>query len=241
MTQQLLFDLDDTLIYCNRYFFRAIDDFANQLVAWFSDAKLSPQDVKDKQAAFDTELIQQSGFKSEHFPNSFIETYNYYCDKLRVPQAAAHREWLWQIGMEVYNHKTEAYPFMEETLSQLQHEGHELHLYTGGEPHIQLRKIEDMELSRFFEQRIYVRQVKNIDALEQILQQQQFERTKTWMIGNSIRNDIVPALHAGIHAIHVEIPDEWHHNIIDVNIQPRGRFLSVQSLQQIPSIISSST
>jgi len=240
MSQQLLFDLDDTLIYCNRYFFRAIDTFANQLVAWFQDANLSAEEVKHKQTTFDTELILQTGFKSEHFPHSFIETYSFYCQKFGISQSDAHREWLWQTGMDVYNHETEAYPHMEETLMQLHQQGHELHLYTGGEPHIQLRKIEDMGLRRFFDERVYVRQVKNIDALEQLLRAQPFERARTWMIGNSIRNDIVPALHAGIHAIHVEIPDEWQHNIIDVNVQPRGRFLSVQSLQQIPAIIAGS-
>lgn len=238
MSQQILFDLDDTLIYCNRYFFQAIDAFAERLVTWFNDPRVTLDGVKDKQTSIDTEMIAQTGFKSEHFPDSFLETYAYYCKQLGRTPCAHEKEWLWHTAMNVYDHETEPYPYMEETLNQLQQQGHELHLYTGGEPKIQLRKIEDMGLAKYFEQRIYVRQVKNIPALDELLNLQLFERSRTWMIGNSIRNDIVPALHAGIHAIHVQRPDEWCYNIIDVTVQPKGQFLSVQSLQQIPPALA---
>lgn len=238
MSQQILFDLDDTLIYCNRYFFRTIDAIARQLVTWFNDDSVSIEEVKSMQARLDTELIAQTGFKSEHFPQSFIETYEHYCRLLGRAQHAREKDQIWRMGMEVYNHETEPYPHMEETLSQLQQAGHELHLYTGGEPKIQLRKVEEIGLAKYFDDRIYIRQVKNIIALDEVLQSQAFDRERTWMIGNSIRNDIVPALHAGIHAIHVEVPDEWNYNIINVDIQPKGQFLTVKSLSQIPSILS---
>ncbi|MCM3631756.1 MULTISPECIES: HAD family hydrolase [Paenibacillus] len=235
MSQQILFDLDDTLIYCNRYFFRTIDRFAHQLVNRFNDPSVTLDAVKAKQSEFDSELIGQSGFKSEHFPQSFIETYVHFADLLGVAVSSSEKDSLWKLGMEVYAHETEPYPYMEETLQQLQHQGHELHLYTGGEHSIQLRKIHDMDLKRYFDDRIYIRQVKNISALDELLTEHAFERSRTWMIGNSIRNDIVPALHAGIHAIHVEVPDEWNYNIIQVDVKPKGQYFSVQSLQQIPS------
>lgn len=238
MSQQILFDLDDTLIYCNRYFFRAIDRFAEQLATWFDEASISLEEIKNKQASIDADMISQTGFKSEHFPHSFLETYRYYCELLGRSQCPQEKDWLWQVGIEVYEHETEPYPHMEETLEQLQHQGHELHLYTGGEPKIQLRKVEDMGLAKYFDDRIYIRQMKNIAALDELLDKQAFERQRTWMIGNSIRNDIVPALHAGIHAIHVERPDEWCYNIIDVNVQPKGQFLAVKSLHQIPPALA---
>jgi len=235
MPQQILFDLDDTLIYCNRYFFRAIDRFAHQLVNWFNSPVVTLDAVKSKQGEFDSELIGQSGFKSEHFPQSFLETYNYYSELLGRAVSASERDWLWKTGIDVYAHKTEPYPHMEDTLQQLKRQGHELHLYTGGEQRIQLRKIEDMDLMRYFDDRIYIRQKKNISALDELLTAQAFERSRTWMIGNSIRNDIVPALHAGIHAIHIEVPEEWEYNIIQVDVEPKGQYFSVQSLLEIPS------
>lgn len=234
MQQQILFDLDDTLIYCNRYFFRTIDRFADQLVTWFNDPAVTCDAVKNKQAEVDTELIGQTGFKSEHFPQSFLETYFHYSELLGRPVSPIEKDLLWKLGLEVYAHETEPYPYMEDTLQQLEKQGHQLHLYTGGEQHIQLRKIEDLKLMRYFDDRIYIRQKKNISALDELLTMQAFDRSRTWMIGNSIRNDIVPALHAGIHAIHVEVPDEWGYNIIEVDVAPKGQYFSVQSLQEIP-------
>lgn len=235
MPQQILFDLDDTLIYCSRYFYRAIDRFSNELVTWFNDPAVTLDAVKDKQSEYDGELIGQSGFKSEHFPQSFLETYSYYSELLGRAVSPIEKDFLWKLGIDVYAHETEPYPYMEDTLQELGRQGHELHLYTGGEQHIQLRKIEDMGLMRYFDDRIYIRQVKNISALDELLTAQAFERSRTWMIGNSIRNDIVPALHAGIHAIHIEVPDEWAYNIIQVDVEPKGQYFSVQSLQEIPS------
>ncbi|URN93907.1 MAG: HAD family hydrolase [Candidatus Pristimantibacillus lignocellulolyticus] len=238
MSQQILFDLDDTLIYCNRYFFRAIDKFAEQVVSWFNHPMVTIDEVKTKQTQLDTLLIAESGFKSEHFPQSFIETYYHYCQLIGRASSPIEIDTLQKLGRAVYGHETEAYPHMEDTLKQLTEQGHQLHLYTGGEQKIQLRKIQDMSLDRYFDDRIYIRQLKNIAALDELLTANSFERERTWMIGNSIRNDIVPALSAGIHAIHVVVPDEWCYNIIDVNVEPKGQFLSVQSLQQIPPFIS---
>lgn len=238
MSQQILFDLDDTLIYCNRYFYRAIDSFAEQLVAWFKDPIVTVDEIKNMQTELDTLLIADSGFKSEHFPQSFINTYQHYCQLIGRASSPVEIDKLWKIGLAVYGHETEPYPFMEDMLMQLSRQGHELHLYTGGEQKIQLRKIHDMTLDRYFEDRIYIRQVKNIPALDELLTAHSFERERTWMIGNSIRNDIVPALSAGINAIHVEVPDEWHYNIINIDVEPKGQYLAVQSLEQIPPVIS---
>ncbi|HIW34541.1 MAG TPA: HAD family hydrolase [Candidatus Paenibacillus intestinavium] len=238
MSQQILFDLDDTLIYCNRYFFQTIERFAQQVVSWFDNTIITADEVKAKQATLDTLLIAETGFKSVHFPQSFIDTYHYYCHLYGRASSPVEIDTLWKLGLDVYGHETEAYPHMEDTLKQLTQQGHQLHLYTGGEQKIQLRKIQDMSLDRYFHDRIYIRQKKNIAALDELLTANSFDRERTWMIGNSIRNDIVPALSAGIHAIHVVVPDEWCYNIIDVNIEPKGQFLSVQSLQQIPPFIS---
>lgn len=238
MKQQLLFDLDDTLIYCNRYFFEVIDQFADSLKTWFNGySAVTDSAIRDKQMEFDLALIDKSGFKSEHFPRSFLNTYQHFCAITGRDCSKQEENFLWDIGISVYQHDTEPYPNMEQTLTQLASEGHELHLYTGGEPKIQQRKIDQMELGRFFESRIYIRQLKNYDALEGILRSGSFDRTQTWMIGNSIRTDVVPALTAGIHAIHMQAQEEWHYNIIPIDLEPKGAFLRLQQLLDIPHAI----
>lgn len=87
---------------------------------------------------------------------------------------------------------------MKETLGSLSDQGHELFLYTGGEQNIQTSKVMRMGLDAFFGDRLFISAHKTTDVLESILTKQRFNRDKTWMIGNSIRTDVVPALETGI-------------------------------------------
>ncbi|MFD0587076.1 HAD family hydrolase [Paenibacillus sp. GCM10027627] len=238
MKQQIMFDLDDTLIYCNKYFFFVIDQFIDSMTTWFGGSSLvTAEGIRDKQMERDIALIGNTGFKSEHFPQSFVDTYHYYCDLTGKKRSASEEQFLWKLGIGVYEHDTEPYPNMERTLDTLAEAGHELHLYTGGEALIQQRKIDHMGLTRYFESRIYIRQLKNYDALEQILSTGPFDRSRTWMIGNSIRTDVVPALTAGIHAIHMRTHQEWHYNVIQIDVQPKGAFFTLDQLQDVPPAI----
>jgi putative hydrolase of the HAD superfamily len=240
MKQQILFDLDDTLIYCNKYFFFVVDQFVDSMTTWFRGYEpVSAAAVRDMQMERDIALIGNTGFKSEHFPQSFIDTYVHYSDLTGRKRSVVEEDFLWKLGMSVYDHETEPYPHMEETLDALAEAGHELHLYTGGELLIQRRKIERMNLERYFDAaRIYIRQLKNNDALEQILANNAFDRNVTWMVGNSIRTDVVPALTAGIHAIHMRTLEEWHYNVIQINVQPKGAFLTLDHLREVPQAIT---
>ncbi|MFD0713482.1 HAD family hydrolase [Paenibacillus sp. GCM10027626] len=239
MTKQtLLFDLDDTLIYCNRYFYQIINQFTSAMTEWFKSASLDAQAIRDKQIEIDLVGVNADGFKSDHFPQSFVDTYRFFSELYNRPQTAAEIDFLWKLGRSVYEHEVEAYPNMESTLDRLASEGHELHLYTGGEVLIQQRKIDQMQLTRYFGERIYVRKHKNIEAMEQIVASKRMNRDQTWMIGNSIRTDIVPAFHAGINAIHLESESEWVYNIVDVDIAPKGAYYQLRELAEVPQAIS---
>lgn len=240
MKQQILFDLDDTLIYCNKYFFFVVDQFVDSMTTWFRGYEpVNAASVRDMQMERDIVLIGNTGFKSEHFPQSFIDTYHHYSDLTGRKRSVVEEDFLWKLGMSVYEHETEPYPHMEETLDALAEAGHELHLYTGGELLIQRRKIERMNLERYFDAaHIYIRQLKNNEALEQIIAGNAFDRNATWMIGNSIRTDVVPALTAGIHAIHMRTQEEWHYNVIQIDVQPKGAFLTLDQLSDVPPAIS---
>ncbi len=237
MKQTILFDLDDTLIHCNRYFHLIIDQFASLMEELFQPYRLTADEVRAKQTEIDIAGVQIVGFQSDHFPQSFVETYRHFADALGRPRSRQEEDAIWKLGISVYELETEPYPHMEETLRNLADQGHELHLYTGGEPLIQRKKIERFRLERYFGDRIYVRRHKNVEALEGILQQLGVDRTMTWMIGNSIRTDIVPALTAGIHAIHMQAETEWIYNIVGIDVSPQGAFLRLRSLHEVPPAI----
>jgi putative hydrolase of the HAD superfamily len=238
MKQTILFDLDDTLIHCNRYFFMIIDQFAEWMADRFRREGLDPAEVRRVQAELDIAGVQVVGFDSEHFPRSFVETYRHFAARFGAKPAREDEETVWRLGRSVYELETEPYPHMEETLKRLQEEGHELHLYTGGDPEIQRRKIDRFGLQRFFGSRIHIRRHKDEKALEEIASTCGFDRSRTWMIGNSLRTDVIPALKAGIHAIHVQAEKEWQYNIARIDVEPKGAFIRLKRLKDVPDAIA---
>ncbi|MCZ8524033.1 MULTISPECIES: HAD family hydrolase [Paenibacillus] len=242
MTKQtILFDMDDTLIHCNKYFDLVAEQFADQIEAWFHGYHLSIDEVKKKQSEIDLERVLVSGFAPDHFPQSFVDTYEYYLNLTGRARSDKEIERLRELGASVYGHSIEPYPYMEETLRALQAEGHELHLYTGGEPAIQMRKVTEGGLQRFFATRIHITRHKNAEFLESLVRTHGWDRKHTWMIGNSMRTDINPALKCGLHAIFMPAEQEWVYNQVELETEPSGAFFTLPGLNAIPEAIRSYT
>lgn len=238
MKQNILFDLDDTLIHCNKYFHFVQEQFADLMTTWFAPFGLTKQAVLAKHSEIDIAGVHIVGFKSEHFPQSFVDTYRYYSALHGRPESADEEALLWKLGLSVFEQETEPYPFMNETLESLAAAGHQLHLYTGGDPDIQKRKIEAAGLQRYFRDRIYIRLHKNVEALKEILRAQKLRIDRTWMVGNSIRTDVLPALSCGLHAIYLKQELEWDYNVLPIaDAKPSGAFLTLSSLHQVPPAI----
>lgn len=126
---------------------------------------------------------------------------------------------------------------MVETLDTLKQDGHSLYLYTGGDDTIQQRKIAQMKLDAYFDDRIYIRQHKNVEALENILTTYPFDRKITWMIGNSLRTDVLPALTAGINSIYLKQPNEWLYNLIELEREMQQSVLTISAIHEVPPVI----
>ncbi|NMO95932.1 HAD family hydrolase [Paenibacillus lemnae] len=236
--QHIIFDMDDTLIHCNKYFDLILADFFERMTNWFQSSNITTDDVRSKQMEIDIAGVNKLGFASANFPQSLIDTYRYFSQLHGRPPVLEEEEQLFQLGLSVYDQEVEAYPGMVETLNVLQHEGHHLHLYTGGETKIQKRKIEQMKLADYFEDRIYIRQHKNIDALEKILRTGDFQRSSTWMVGNSLRTDVIPALTARINTIYIKQKTEWHYNLVELKEEPDNILYTVPALTEVPQIIA---
>jgi len=237
MRQTLFFDLDDTLVYCNKYFHLVLEQFADFMSTWFEPLGVKREEILRKHTEIDIAGVQVVGFEGDHFPKSFVDTYRYFGDLTGRPSSRQEESRMWELGNSVYEQEVEPYPHMEETLKRLAREGHELHLYTGGEKKIQQSKIDRLRLQRFFGNRVYVRKHKNREALEQILTDGGFDRNATWMIGNSLRTDVLPALQCGIHSVYMKRDDEWAYNMISIEEEPSGAFLTLRSLAELPQSI----
>jgi putative hydrolase of the HAD superfamily len=230
--------MDDTLIHCNIYFDMVLEQFSDQMSTWFSAYRITSEEIRRKQYDIDTLGVHRFGFTADHFPKSLVETYNHFCKMTGRKSDDSDKEFLLQLGRSVYNREVEPYPYMAETLDRLREEGHTLYLYTGGVETIQRRKVESLKLERFFADRIFIRQRKTTAALDSILKDNGLDRTRTWMVGNSLRTDIIPALETGIKAIYVPAIQEWEYNMVEMTIKPKGAFFTVPVLRDVPETVS---
>lgn len=237
--QTILFDMDDTLIHCNKYFEIVLEQFTDLLTTWFASFRLTKEDVRKKQLEIDIAGVNQHGFTTSHFPESLVLTYMHFCNVTGRQASEDERKELLALGSSVYDMTIEPYPYMVETLEKLRADGHRLYLYTGGMVAVQQKKIKAVRLENYFGDRVFIRQHKTVEALEQIVQEQGFDRSETWMIGNSIRTDVVPALTAGLHCIYIQALLEWEYNIVDVSVEAKGAFLKLPELKDVPEAIKS--
>lgn len=236
-TQQVIFDLDDTLVHCNKYFDLILGQYFELMADWFDEFGPTTSELRNKQLEIDVHTVNTSGLASDNFPKSLIATYHYFCAKYNRLADPFHEQQLMKLGLSVYDQEIEAYPGMVETLDILKQDGHHLFLYTGGDDIIQQRKIEQMKLNTYFDDRIYIRQHKNVEALENILTAYNFDRKVTWMIGNSLRTDVLPAVTAGINSIYLKQQKEWSYNLIELQQEMQQSVKTISSISEVPPVI----
>ena len=85
---------------------------------------------------------------------------------------------------------------------------HDLTLFTKGDPEEQRLKIDRSGLGFYFQHAAIVKE-KNAPAYRELAQQRGFDPDSTWMIGNSPKSDINPALAVGLRAVYVPHPRTW--------------------------------
>ena len=118
---------------------------------------------------------------------------------LKRVSAFAHR--ILQQEIELMDGVAETLPFLAEK--------HELTMFTKGEPAEQRSQDRSFGAAPFVYAHCEVVKEKNKRAYEELAQVRGFDPERTWMIGNSPRSDINPALDAGLHAVFVPHPRTW--------------------------------
>ena len=85
---------------------------------------------------------------------------------------------------------------------------HRLILFTKGEPAEQAAKVERSGLQGFFEA-IEIVGEKDAKTYQVLVNKHKIVKTQGWMIGNSPRSDINPAMQAGLNAVYIPHVNTW--------------------------------
>lgn len=226
----IIFDGDDTLWQTQIFYDQAKEQFYDLMAEQGFDREV----VRGKLSEIDVSNVQRFGFSKRRFPESLKETYEYLCKSQGCPVDPTVLKQVYKIGNSVFHRKPVLMDGAQQVLEQLSKE-YRLYLYTGGDPYIQQRKLEYLKLAKYFEA-IYIRERKNEAELQNILHEQDLDPKKTWMIGNSLRSDINPALKLGLKCIWVR-SSCWEYDAEPL-IAPS--ILQVDSLWELPKLLKAS-
>jgi putative hydrolase of the HAD superfamily len=215
----LLIDADDTLWENNIYFEQAFDNFCDFL----DHSALTPQQVRDVLNEIELVNAKSQGYGSMKFGRNLQQAYRHLSEREIRDDDLRH---VLSLAERILEQPMVVIEGVEETLGYLS-ERHELTLFTKGHPEEQLLKVDCSGLGRYFAHKAVVKE-KDAEAYTRLVEERGLTRDSTWMIGNSPKSDVNPALAAGLHAVLVPHPHTWvleHQDLRDPGDQ---RFLTVE-------------
>jgi putative hydrolase of the HAD superfamily len=223
--QNLLIDADDTLWENNIYFERAIANF----ISFLNHHEFTPDQVREVLYDVERENIRLHGYGMDSFALALVACF----ERLSVePLTPALHDTIRGFAYAIAEHPMEILPEVPETLADLA-QRHRLFLVTKGNITEQTGKVERSGLKEHFTA-IEVVTEKDAAAYRGVVEKYRLAPNATWMIGNSPKSDINPALEAGLHAVFVPHRDTWMLERGEVLPEiGNGRLLQVESFSHL--------
>jgi putative hydrolase of the HAD superfamily len=153
------------------------------------------------------ERIPLVGYAEEEFARSLVIAYQQLCDRYNRPFSADVAAAAMEIGLMPADYPIVLLEGVEEALERLSGR-YRLLLLTKGDPLVQEDKLARSGLDRFFDH-VHVVPEKDADVFRSLIADYDLHPEQTWMVGNSPRSDINPAVEAGIGAVYVPHPNTW--------------------------------
>jgi putative hydrolase of the HAD superfamily len=214
--QTLLIDADDTLWENNIYFERAIASFISYL-----DHRIhTSEEVRGHLNRVEHDTIATHGYGLQSFRQSLVTCFEQLTDQPVTPEKHAR---IMSFAQSIADHEIELLPAVASTLTDLATR-HRIIMVTKGDPVEQQDKLRRSGLAGHFAA-VEVLPEKHEEAYRSLSDHHACEASTTWMIGNSPRSDINPALAAGLHAVFIPHDFTWvlEHEV--VNQPPPGQTL----------------
>lgn len=221
--QHLLIDADDTLWENNIYFEEAFEQF----VDFLDHSSLSAGEIRTVLDEIEIANIKIHGYGAANFARNLAQCYERLAEReirhndLRTVMSFAER---------ILDCPMQLIEGVVETLAYLSAR-HELTLFTKGHPEEQKLKIDRSGVGDHFQHTAIVKE-KDTQAYATLARERALDTERTWMVGNSPKSDINPALAAGLKAVFIPHPRTW--GLEHEEIQPvDGRLLVLENFADL--------
>jgi putative hydrolase of the HAD superfamily len=214
--QTLLIDADDTLWENNIYFERAIAAF----ISYLDHHEYTPDQVRSALNAVERETILAHGYGLTSFTRSLVATY----ERLSPGSVTEHNLLrVRSFARFIAEQEIELLPGVSETLADLATR-HRLILMTKGNQAEQADKLARSGLAAHFSA-VEIVAEKDPATYRAVIVRHELTPHTSWMVGNSIKSDINPALAAGLHAVFLFHKDTWVLEHAALDPAPDGQHL----------------
>lgn len=223
--QTLLIDADDTLWENNIYFERAIAAF----ISYIDHKEYSHEQVRARLNEVERENVRQHGYGLSSFRRALVTCFE---GLTTSPVTPEKHERIMSFAQSIADQEIELLEGVAETLPVLASR-HRLILMTKGNEAEQADKLSRSGLAEHFAG-VEIPREKDPDAYRQVCAKYELTPHTTWMIGNSPRSDINPALACGLHAVYIHHPHTWVLENEHLDAAPEGqRLLEVGSFGEL--------
>jgi len=222
----IAFDADDTLFVNEPYFQETEQKFCALMSDYLSEQGLS-------QELFKTEVdnLHLYGYGIKGYTLSMIEA------AMKISNNTLSVEAIEKIivfGKELLQRPIELLDGVEETLKSL-HGNYKLVVATKGDLKDQRRKLHDSGLGAYFHH-IEVMSDKQEKDYTDLLNRLEIKPKEFFMIGNSLKSDVLPVLGIGGYAIHVPYHTTWEHEKISHKVD-HPNFRTVDKITDVLEIL----
>lgn len=224
----IAFDADDTLFVNEPYFQETEEKFCALMSDYLSHQGLS-------QELFKTEIanLELYGYGIKGYILSMIEAAMRISNKTISIEVV---EKITEYGKELLQKPIELLDGVEETLQALSGE-YKLVVATKGDLLDQRRKLHNSGLGHYFHH-IEVMSDKKEKDYEDLLKRLEINAEEFFMIGNSLKSDVLPVLNIGGHAVHIPFHTTWEHEKINHKVE-HPNFRALEKITEVLPLLRS--
>lgn len=222
----IAFDADDTLFINEPYF----QETEQKFCALMSDY-LSQQGLSQELFRVEIQNLDLYGYGIKGYTLSMIEA------AIKISNNTISIEIIEKIleyGKELLQKPIELLDGVEETLAQLQGK-YKLIVATKGDLKDQQSKLHRSGLGHYFHH-IEVMADKQEVNYEKLLKRLEINADEFFMIGNSLKSDVLPVLAIGGHAVHIPFHTTWEHEKVSHKVE-HPNFKTLEKITDVLPIL----